>query len=338
MSPAEERSSPAVARKDEAMDPLSTPWSRAMGLRAPILNAPMGGVAGGRLAAAVSTAGGLGMIGVGSAGSIGLVEHESQLAREAGRPFGIGLLGWAVVQEPALLRAAIEAGPRVISMSFGEDWSWCELARAEGITAVSQIFDVESARRAASAGVQVLVARGAEGGGHGAASVGTLPLLEAVLDSVEAPVLAAGGISTPRGLAAVLAAGASGAWLGTAFAACSESLAPAWARQAMIEAAETDTISTRAFDVALGHPWPRQFPERVLRNEFSARWTDREEELAEDEEARVSLSSAIDQGDGRIAPVNAGQGVGMLREVRSAGSVVAELVTGASRLLHSWDA
>ncbi len=111
---------------------------------------------------------------------------------------------------------------------------------------------METARRAADAGIDVLVARGAEGGGHGEPLVGTLPLLDGVLNVTSIPVLAAGGISSSRGLAAVVAAGASGAWMGTAFAACPESLASDAARTALLQAIDTDTVTTKVFDVALG--------------------------------------------------------------------------------------
>jgi nitronate monooxygenase len=296
----------------------------------------MGGVAGGALAAAVSAAGGLGMIGIGSAGSRALLEREARLARDAGPRFGIGLLDWAVAREPALLDAALSTSPVLLCVSFGDEWSWVPRARDAGIVTATQIFDVAGARRAENAGVEVLVARGAEGGGHGEAKVGTLPLLEAVLDAVSVPVLAAGGISSARGLAAVLAAGASGAWLGTSFAACTESLAPGWARDALLRATETETVTTRIFDVALGYPWPVKLEERVLRNEFSDRWSGWEDQLVADTSAQDSLARAIAVGDGHIAHVDAGQGVGLLREVRPAAEVVARLCTGAADLLSSW--
>lgn len=318
------------------MAALSTAWSRTMGLGTPILNAPMGGVAGGKLAAAVSTAGGLGMIGVGSAGSVALLEREAEHPRQAGRRFGIGLLDWKLTREPALLDAALAAAPALISVSFGDDWSWVERVRDTGIVAATQVFDVEAARRAADAGVDVLVARGAEGGGHGEPKVGTLPLLEAVLDAVSGPVLAAGGISSSRGLAAVLAAGASGAWLGTAFAACAESLASQSIREALLQAGETDTVTTRVFDVALGYAWPSKFPSRVLRNDFSDQWSRREGVLASDAAARAGLAEAIAADDRRIAHVDAGQGVGLLTDVRQAAEVVERLSVGAAQLLGSW--
>ncbi len=315
---------------------LATPWSTALGLRAPILNAPMGGVAGGDLATAVSRAGGLGMIGIGSAGSVALVERETAPPQQAGVRFGVGLLAWKLAADPALLDAALEAGPTLASVSFGETWTWVHRVHGAGALAVAQVADVDSARRAADAGADAVVARGAEGGGHGAPTVGTLPLLEGVLESVTVPVLAAGGISSPRGLAAVLAAGASAAWLGTAFAACPESLASDGTRRALLEATETDTVTTRAFDVGLGYAWPVEYPERVLANRFSVEWCGREDSLAEDDRARGRLRDAIEADDRRIAQVDAGQGVRLVTEVRSAARVIEQLCEGAHALLSSW--
>lgn len=312
---------------------LSTPWSGAMGLLAPIVNAPMGGVAGGRLAAAVTAAGGLGMVGMGSAGSTASLDAE--LRHVDGR-FGIGLVDWVVRQEPQLLDAALAARPVLLSVSFGADWSWVSRAHDAGIAAATQVYDAVGAKRARDAGVDVVVARGAEGGGHGAATIATLPLLDAVLEAVSMPVLAAGGIASPRSLAAVLAAGASGAWLGTCLSACAESLASDATRRALIGARETDTITTRVFDVARGFPWPQQFPSRVLRNDFVARWAGREDALADDPEARTELAEAITAEDYRIAPVDAGQGVGSITGVASVADVVERLCTGAERLLKSW--
>jgi nitronate monooxygenase len=180
------------------------------------------------------------------------------------------------------------------------------------------------------------VARGAEGGGHGQPSIGTLALLEAVLDAVDVPVLAAGGITTGRGSAAVLAAGASGVWLGTAFAACPESLISDRARQVLLAASGADTVVTRAFDIALGYPWPAQYPERVLRNDFTDRWSGHEAQLALDHDAHAALAAGIADGDVALAPVNAGQGVGSLVEVHRAARVIQQLCADASALLRPW--
>ena len=310
---------------------LSTPWSGSFGLRVPILNAPMGGVAGGRLAAAVTAAGGLGMVGMGSDGSRELL--RAQLRHVRGK-FGIGLVDWVMRTEEGLLEDALAAGPALLSVSFGADWSWVARAHDAGIPTVTQVYDGPGARRAVDAGVDVLVARGAEGGGHGEVKLGTLPLLDTVLDAVSAPVLAGGGIASPRSLAAVLAAGASGAWVGTRLAACPEALTGDGSRRALIAARATDTAVTRVFDVAKGLPWPARFPSRVLATDFVARWTGHEAAL--DAPACDELAAAIAADDRRVAPVDAGEGVGMVRDDASVGAVIAQMCSGAEQLLARW--
>ncbi|MGW5382251.1 NAD(P)H-dependent flavin oxidoreductase [Nocardia sp. NPDC003963] len=311
-----------------------TPWSDRMGLTVPIVNAPMGGVAGGRLAAAVSAAGGLGMIGMGSAGSAEALENE--LAQLDPKPavFGIGMVAWVVEREPALLETALAARPALVSVGFTEDWSWVGRVHAAGIPAVTQVYDADHARRAAAAGVDILVARGREGGGHGDPRLGTLAVLDAVLDAVPGPVLAAGGIATARGLAAVLAAGASGAWLGTCLSACPEALTPEPARAALLRAAATDTVVTRIFDLGQRLPWPDRYPARVLRNETTRHWATHEDELSRDDTARDEVAAAAAAEDPRLSPVDAGEGVGALTRARPAGDLVAEMYRAAEALLR----
>ncbi|OBB02788.1 NAD(P)H-dependent flavin oxidoreductase [Mycolicibacterium fortuitum] len=279
---------------------LATTWSRSIGIEVPIVNAPMGGAAGGRLAAAVSAAGGLGMIGMGSSATADQLTAE--LAQLDGRIFGIGLVHWVVQDRPDLFEVALAARPALLSVSFGEDWEWVRRAHEAGLTVTTQIATVDAARRAVDAGVDVVVARGAEGGGHGEPTLGTLPLLADVLDAIDVPVLAAGGVSSARAVAAVLAAGAGAAWVGTAFAACSEALTPSPARDALIAADGDATELTTEHDVAAGYRWPPSIPERVLRG----------------------------------SPVNAGQGVGAVRREESAAELVRSLAEGAERLLRRW--
>ena len=312
---------------------LSTPWSASFDLRAPIVNAPMGGVAGGRLAAAVTAAGGLGMVGMGSVATRALLRDQ---LRHVDERFGIGLVDWVMRSEAGLLEDALAARPALLSVSFGTDWSWVAKAHDAGIPTATQVYDGLGARRAADAGVDVLVARGSEGGGHGEVKLGTLPLLDAVLDAVSVPVLAGGGIGSARSLAAVLAAGASGAWIGTRLAACPEALTGDTSRRALISAGPADTVITRVFDVARGLPWPARFPSRVLANDFVARWTGKEGALAADRAARQELVASIADDDRRIAPVDAGQSVGMINDDASVGEVIAEMCTGAQRLLSGW--
>lgn len=299
----------------------------------PIVNAPMGGVAGGRLAAAVTAAGGLGMVGMGSAGSSASLKAELQHVRST---FGIGLVDWVMRNELGLLDDALAARPILLSVSFGTDWSWVAKAHDAGIATVTQVYDGLGARQAAGAGIDILVARGSEGGGHGDVKLGTLPLLDAVLDAVSIPVLAGGGIASPRSLAAVLAAGASGAWVGTRLAACPEALTADGSRRALIAARGTDTTITRVFDVAKGLPWPARFPARVLANDFVARWAGNEDALAADRPARDELAASIAADDRGIAPVDAGEGVGMIRGAASVSEVIEELCVGAERLLGGW--
>ncbi|MGV0478436.1 2-nitropropane dioxygenase [Mycobacterium kansasii] len=312
---------------------LSTPWSRGFGLRVPIVNAPMGGVAGGRLAAAVTAAGGLGMIGMGSTAT--RASLAEQLRQVTGR-FGIGLVDWVMRDEVGLLEDALAARPALLSVSFGTDWSWVDKAHDAGIVTATQVYDGAGARRAVDAGVDIVVARGAEGGGHGEVRLGTLPLLDAVLEAVSVPVLAGGGIASPRSLAAVLAAGASGAWVGTRLAACPEALTSESTRRALIEARETDTRVSRVFDVAAGLPWPARYPSRVLANDFVAQWTGREDELAADPDARARLAAAVAAEDLRVAPVDAGQGVGMIGDDASVAEVIGPMCSGAESLLARW--
>ena len=309
---------------------LSTPWSRSFGLRVPIVNAPMGGVAGGRLAAAVTAAGGLGMVGMGSVATRELL--HTQLQQVPGM-FGIGLVDWVMRNEAGLLDDALAARPVLLSVSFGTDWSWVDRAHDAGIATATQVYDGLGARQAVDAGVDILVARGSEGGGHGDVKLGMLPLLDTVLDAVSVPVLAGGGIASARSLAAVLAAGASGAWVGTRLAACPEALTGDGSRRALIAARATDTAISRVFDVAKGLPWPARFPSRVLANDFVARWTGQQDALAADRPARDELAAA---DDCRIAPVTAGQGVGMVSDDAPVGEVIEQMCAGAQNLLAGW--
>lgn len=327
---------PAAARgagveETSMADRLQTGWARRLGLTAPVVCAPMGGVAGGRLAGAVSRAGALGMIGMGSAGSVAALERELARLDTGGRPFGIGLVAWGIARDPAMLERALAAAPALISVSFG-DWegadphpSWVETVRAAGALAVTQVATVAEARRAVDAGVDAVVARGLEGGGHGDHREPRDALLAAVVEAVEVPVLAAGAVSTAEDVARVLGAGAAAAWAGTAFAACEEALTGDAARAVLIDADGADTVVSRVLDVALERPWPPRFPERLLRTPFVDRWQGREDELAADAEARAEFRAAVAAGDYSVVPLDAGEGVGSLAAVRPASEVVAAL-------------
>ncbi|HJR37235.1 MAG TPA: nitronate monooxygenase, partial [Nocardioidaceae bacterium] len=168
-------------------------------LSVPVVGAPMAGPGEGALAAAVSAGGGLGMVGVNATRSPDWIVEQAAVAGAGGQRFGIGLMAWALDDHPEQLDATIDARPSLVSVSFGAFEPYVARVRDAGIPVTTQAGNLDDALRAERAGVDVVVARGAEGGGHGRNEVGTLPLLQTVLERVEVPVLAAGGIAGPRG-------------------------------------------------------------------------------------------------------------------------------------------
>lgn len=309
---------------------MATWLTERFGLSVPVVQAPMAGVSGGALAAAVSGAGALGCVAAGSATPVGWLQEQLRLV--AGRPYGIGLLAWALPQRPDLVAATLAARPALVSVSYGQYEPYVIAFQEAGIAVATQAGTVEEARSAERAGVDVVVARGGEGGGHGRDDVATLPLLQGVLDAVRLPVLIAGGIGTARGVAAVLAAGAAGAWVGTAFLACPETDASPQARARVLGAGCTATAYGRVFDVGLRQAWPREYGGRALRNDFFDRWQGREEQLAGDEQAAAALRTAGQQRDFDTAVLYAGQAVGLVDAERPAAAVVAELARGVDLL------
>lgn len=309
---------------------LTTSWN----LRYPIISAPMAGVAGGHLARAVSQAGGLGMIGVGSQGRTERVAEEASLARGTDQTrFGIGLMAWAIERRPELLDAAIEAAPFLISISFGSAAPYVERLHQHGILLATQVHSRDEALQAAEAGVDLIVAQGTEAGGH-TGDVGTLPLLQIVLEAVQVPVVAAGGIGSPRGVAAALAAGAEGVWVGTCLLASPECTNTEAARERIVQTRETETVHTRVFDVAQGIPWPSQYPGRALRNRFTDRWHSQVDALATNTQARQQLAEAVASKNYDLAYQYAGEAVGLVTRQRPAGEVIQHLGDGTERLLR----
>lgn len=310
---------------------LTTSW----GLRYPIISAPMAYVGRGHLVHAVTQAGGLGMLGIGSTETVEFLMQEVAIARgsDTGR-FGIGMHTWAIEKRPDLLDAAIEARPFLISISFGSPAPYVERVHQQGILLATQVNTRAEAVEAEQAGVDLIVAQGAEAGGHVTGQVSTLPLLQTVLDAVHIPVIAAGGIASPRGVVAALAAGAEGVWIGTALLASPECTHTDQARTRITQAQETDTILTRAFDVAQGLAWPPHYPGRALRNRFTDQWHTRVDELAQTSEARQQLAEAIASKNYDLAYIYAGQAVGLVDHQQSATEVIQQLGDGAEQLLR----
>jgi nitronate monooxygenase len=298
---------------------MQTALTELLGIRIPILNAPMTPQAGGALARAVSEAGAFGMLGFDEDESEDEIREQlAILKREPAVQFGIGLVAWVLERRPQLLDIAIAAKPKLISISFGNPAPYVDRVHGAGILIGSQVQSRAWAQTALDGGVDVLVAQGTEAGGHTGSAVGTLPLLQIVLDMTEKPVIAAGGIATGRGLAAVLAAGAAGAWIGTPFLLAREARNSDAARERIRASDETQTIYTRVYDRITGKAWPHEFGGRALRTPFLERWTGREDELLADKSARASFDPS--------EKIYAGQSVGLLNAVKPAAQIVNDFV------------
>ena len=316
----------------------ATDLTRLLGVRHPIVSAPMAGWSGGELAGAVSAAGAFGMIGVGGGTPTEWVAGQAGLARGRG-PFGVGLMSWVLERRPELLDAVLAERPAAVSLSFGDPAPYVERVREAGAIAMSQVQDAEKAERAVEAGVDVLVAQGTDAGGH-TGRVGTMPLLQRVLEIGEregVPVLAAGGIGTGRGVAGVLAMGASGAWIGTRFCATAESTGTIEAKRLILGADETATVHTRVFDLVQDIPWPEEFAGRALRNSFSDRWQGREAQL-EEQRSSIGLAFETTRGDYAEDFVYAGQAAGLVGDIPPAGELVARLMAEAEARLKACNA
>lgn len=302
-----------------------------LGIDLPLIQAPMARVSEGEMAAAVSRAGGFGMVGAGAAATPDWIAEQARAA-SAGGPYGVGLMAWALESNPEQLDAVLECDAALVSVSFGAFEEPVRRFKAAGKTVTTQVGNLEEARRAEAAGVDFVVARGREGGGHGRDDIGTLPLLQMVLDAVEVPVVAAGGVANARGLAAVLAAGAVGAWVGTAFLACRESAFPVASRGRLVGAGDTATAYGRVFDVAQRAGWPPEFGGRGLRNGFFDEWEGREDELAADPAAQERYAAAQKAADYDTAVIYAGQGTALLHSETSAADVVASFAAAEDLL------
>jgi nitronate monooxygenase len=302
----------------------STALTELLGTQVPILNAPMTPQAGGELARAVSEAGAFGMLGFDEDESeAAIAEQVAILQREPQVTFGIGLVAWVLDRRPQLLDIAIGAKPRLISISFGDPSPYAKRVHDAGILLGAQVQSRAWAQTALDGGVDILVAQGTEAGGHTGSAVGTLPLLQVVLEMTDKPVVAAGGVATGRGLAAVLAAGASAAWIGTPFLLAAEARNTQAARNRIAASDETQTIYTRVYDRVTHKGWPHEFGGRALRTEFLERWTGHEDELMRD-------AQAVEQFDPR-EKIYAGQSVGLLHGVRPAAEIVRDIADGAMR-------
>jgi nitronate monooxygenase len=314
---------------------LHTRLTRMLGIEHPILLAPMGSISGGRLAASVSEAGGLGIIGGGYADPDWLA-REREAAGNA--RVGSGFITWSLARRPATLDIALAAAPAAVMLSFGDAAPFIAKIRAAGAKAICQVQSLAQARVVLDQGADIIVAQGTEAGGHGGARA-TLPLVPAIADTIagsgrEVALAAAGGIMDGRGLAAALMLGADGVLMGTRFYAAEESLAAPAAKARVVAGNGDDTLRTTVFDVARGLDWPSDYTGRALANAFSRRWHGRESALAAAQAAEgARYADAVAKSDFDTAVVFTGEGIDLIRGVEPAGAIVARLVREAEALL-----
>lgn len=315
---------------------MQTRLTARLGLRRPVISAPMAFASGGRLAAAVSEAGGLGLIG-GGYGDADWLEREF---REAGNAaIGCGFITWSLAENPALLDLALARGPRALFLSFGDPAPFAPRIREAGVPLICQVQTLADAEAALDAGADILVAQGAEAGGHGERRA-TFTLVPEIADllarrSPETLLCAAGGIADGRGLAAALALGADGAVVGSRFWASREALVHPGLQSAAIAATGDDTLRTKAVDIARDKAWPARFDIRVLRNAFTDRWHDDPEGLRAALPAEAERwAKAQAKGDATAANPIVGEAAGLIRDARPAADLLESMVAEAETVLR----
>jgi nitronate monooxygenase len=311
----------------------STRFTEMFGVTYPVALAPMGGSAGGALAAAVSNAGGLGLLGGGNGHPKWLEPELEILAGSTDKPWGVGLLSWAV--EPAAVERVLQSEPAAVMLSFGTRAELTEPVRRRGTTLILQVTSLDEAREAVDLGADLIVVQGTEAGGHGARDGrSTLPFVPAVVDLVApVPVLAAGGIADGRGLAAALVLGASGALIGTRFQATQEAVVDPGIKKAIVDGRGEETERSSVLDIVSGSRWPRRYTGRTLPHPFLDQWRDREDELAGDAEARQAYRDGVASGELLPQPAWAGEAVDLISDLPPAAEVVATLVREAEQAL-----
>lgn len=313
------------------MPRITTRLTETLDIQHPILSAPMALAAGGRLAKAVSDAGGLGLIG----GGYGDVDFLNQAYRDAGNArTGCGFITWSLAENPDLLGLALDRKPVAVMLSFGDPALFATQIKSAGCLLICQCQTIDHVRQALDAGADIVVAQGGEAGGHGAVR-GTLNFVPEAADhlaasSPETLLLAAGGIADGRGLAAALMLGADGVLVGTRFWATSESLAPEAHKQAAALASGDDTVKSKAVDIIRQKNWPAEFSLRVQRNDFTERWAGREEALRGSLETEtLRYTAALTSGDAKESAPICGEAIGLIESVEPAAACVAQMVEDA---------
>jgi NAD(P)H-dependent flavin oxidoreductase YrpB (nitropropane dioxygenase family) len=309
------------------MSRLHTPVCELLGIELPILQAGMSSYTTPELVAAVSNAGGLGIIG-GLFRDADEVREEIRKVRElTSRPFGVNHVVSQI--DPETFDVTLELRVPVLSLAWGRAGELVNRAHEAGIKVIHQVNTPEEAGQVASDGADVIVAQGSEGGGH-VGAMSTLPLVPQVVDVVNGvPVLAAGGIADGRGVAAVLMLGAQGALIGTRFLATPEASGRGHSKDVILNALGSQTVASKFYDDVIGLRWPGALL-RTIRNPLLDRWAQRQQDWAlAAEQIRPSLQAALAAGDFVIA----GEAAGLIHDIVPAGELVARIAREAEELL-----
>ncbi len=316
---------------------LRTRLTERFGIEHPIISAPMGVLAGGRLAAAVSNAGGLGVIG-GGYGDADWLDRE--FAAAGNTRVGCGFITWSLAKKPELLDQVLARRPAALLLSFGTPAIFAARIRQSATPLICQVQSMAHAREAVDAGADVVVAQGGEAGGH-SGNRSTLTLVPEIADFLAdaAPdtlVVAAGGVADGRGLAAALMLGADGVLIGSRLVASSEAATPPGFQTAIMAADGDSTVKTTVIDIVRGYDWPAEHNVRALRNRFVETWRGRETDLAEPSTNATEQErywNAFRSGDADDTGVLIGEAAGLIHDVRPAASILEDMVAQACRLL-----
>jgi nitronate monooxygenase len=314
--------------------PVSTDLTALLGIRHPVLLAPMDTISGSRLTRAVSEAGGFGILG-GGYGDLARLEAETLKLKDFAAPFGIGFITWSLANKPELLDIALKANPRAVMLSFGDPQPFASRIKAARALLICQVQSEEMARQALDAGADVLIAQGTEAGGHGASRT-TIDIVPAIVDLAagRVPVVAAGGLADGRGLAAMLMLGASGVLMGTRFYASIEADGAEQAKRLICAANSGETVRGVVFDWSRKLLWPAPFTARTLINEHARTWTGREIELMQRaDQIAVDYAAAKAAGNFDVAAVFAGESAGLIHDIPPAAEIVDRIVTEADQIL-----
>jgi enoyl-[acyl-carrier protein] reductase II len=300
------------------------------GIEYPIIQGGMVWVSGGKLAAAVSEAGGLGLIGAGSMKPELLRTHIQKAKSLTSKPFGVNLpLLRKDIED--LVNVVVDEGVKIAFTSAGSAKKLTSYLHDKGFVVTHVVPEVAFARKVEDAGCDAVVAEGFEAGGHnGVNGVTTMALIPQVVDAVKIPVIAAGGIADGRGIAAAMALGASGVQIGTRFAATVESSAHDNYKNAVAEAGDVSTVYHL---LKIG-------PARMIRNEWTDRVRDAEMSGADADSLREILGTKREQlgifdGDLNEGQLEAGQGSGLIKDIPTVSQLMKSLVDGYDRTIQS---